>query len=163
MRISLRKKVGISILFTFLVLCLSLFALSGAGKASAHGSTRIAPVPGSANTSTKPAHHSLGCSSSAHFFAAPCTATETTVGNVSFALIGQRLIPITAYAITSPTLIQACLTGTNVTQTVITDFEGRFNTTVFGSACIRGTYEIELQDTSSPFTVYSTHITIKTP
>ena len=161
MRLLLRNKVGMSVLLTFLVLCLAAgaFALTGFGSVHAAG------------PAVTPNHHGGGgghhgnCGTNSSFYASPCSVTENTNGNVSFAEIGQGLVPQTTYRITSPSLWQACNFNT-IGQNgylVTTDFEGRFNSSDFASGCIRGTYAIELQETASPFTVFTAHLTILTP
>jgi hypothetical protein len=164
MRLLLRNKVGMSVLLTFLVLCLAAgaFALTGVGSAAHAAGTAVAP---NNHGHGHGGGGGSGCDTKSNFYASPCAVTENTNGNVSFAEIGQRLVPQTVYKINSPSLWQACSYSSigSTGYTVYSDFEGRLNSYDFADGCIRGTYAIELQETVSPFTVYSTHLTIRTP
>jgi len=93
----------------------------------------------------------------------PSTATETTKGNVSFALVGKDLIPDVKYTFDATTLSHDCTNNVNGKSTV-TDLKGAFNYAgTAGPNCIAGTFTINVQEASSPFTIYPATLTIAAP
>ena len=93
----------------------------------------------------------------------PAKATETTKGSVSFALVGKGLVPNTKYQIDAATLTVNCKNSVN-NKTVTTDLVGVFNyAATAGPNCIAEKFVIEVQKTTSPFTVYSVPFQVVAP
>jgi hypothetical protein len=93
----------------------------------------------------------------------PATATETTKGSVSFAVVGKALIPNTKYSIDAVTLANDCATNINK-KTATTDLKGAFNVSATaGPNCVSGKFTINVQQSSSPFTIYPAVLTIAAP
>ena len=159
------SKLKLTIGAFLVMLSLALVSFAGVSFTHAHAASaqRVNPRVEALNK-YRSGHHHQTCSSGGNFYASPCSVTETTAGNVSYALIGSNLIPLTAYTIYAPTLAKACNGKTSVDgTTVTTDFTGSFNDTGTGVGCVAGSYTIELQENVSPFTVYSTVLVIKQP
>ena len=159
------SKLKLSIGAFLVMLSLALVTFAGMSLNSAHASSaQHVNARAVALQKSRASHHRASCNSRGNFYASPCSVTETTAGNVSYALIGSNLIPLTAYTIYAPTLSQACSKGNSIDgTTVTTDFTGSFNDTGTGVTCVAGRYTIELQENVSPFTVYSTVLVIKQP
>jgi hypothetical protein len=134
-------------------------------------------VPAKAGIHSAAAHAALAeakkksksatCSNSSKLYVYPCTIKETTSGQISFALVGQKLNPVDNYTVNATALDFAC--GSAITGTVeLTDLSGRFNDVFFipgpcivpsGGTC----FAIELQDNNTPFTVSTTKLCVKNP
>jgi hypothetical protein len=93
----------------------------------------------------------------------PSTATETTKGSVSFALVGKDLIPNTKYKFDATTLSTDCKNNVNGKSTT-TDLKGAFNfAATAGPNCVSGKFSINVQEDSSPYTIYSAVLTLAAP
>jgi len=107
--------------------------------------------------------HPTSAHSAGSVSANPARVTETTKGNVSFTLVGKGLIPDTKYKVDANTLSVDCKNSFNA-KTVATDLKGVFNLSgTAGPNCIAGTFLINVQETSSPFTIYSAKLTLSMP
>ncbi len=161
------SKLKLSIGAFLVMLSLALVAFAGASLNQAHAASSGQSVNAArmeALHQARSKHNHSSCTSSGNFYASPCAVRETTSGNVSFALIGSRLIPLTSYTILAPSLKKACAGGQTIDGTVLNaDFTGSINATASAAGCVAGRYTIELQENVSPFTVYSTVLTIKQP
>jgi len=93
----------------------------------------------------------------------PAKATETTQGNVSLAIVGKGLIPITKYKIVAATLTVNCKNTLN-NKTVETDLKGAFNLSAkAGPNCVAETFTVQVQKMASPFTIYAAPFQILAP
>jgi hypothetical protein len=120
-------------------------------------------VVGSAAPALAAQHHSHRHGGGGVVTANPSKVTETTKGSVSFALVGKGLIPNTKYKFDAATLSTDCKNNVNG-KTTVTDLKGTFNYAASaGPNCIAGTFTINVQQLSSPFTILPAKLTIAMP
>jgi hypothetical protein len=126
----------------------------------------ILPVIGLAASPTTAAvnhHHTVQPHVAGSVSVNPAKATETTQGNVSLTIVGKGLIPTSKYKIVAATLTVNCKNTVN-NKTVETDLKGTFNLSAkAGPNCVAETFTIQVQKTTSPFTVYAAPFQILVP
>jgi hypothetical protein len=109
---------------------------------------------------TGPASAGLG----AGITTSPSAPGETDDGDVSFTVQGSALPPGMLLTLSSVDLTSACVGGNTLDgMKVGSDFNGNFTTQVSGKACVPGTYTVDASEASSPYTTFTTTVTIAAP
>jgi hypothetical protein len=94
----------------------------------------------------------------------PSAPAETDAGDVSFTVNGAALPPGMLLTLSSADLSSACVGGNTLDgMKVGADFNGTFTTQVSGKACVPGTYTVDASEASSPYSTYTTTVTIAAP
>lgn len=94
------------------------------------------------------------------FVANPAKARANDSGDISFVMDGVSFPANTKVAVNAVALNAACKATSLKNVRVQADRDGRFTFAAAGRGCVPGTYAIEATQTQTPFTTYTTALTV---